>query len=148
MPSSDALTEQAGIVLDAFASGELIGLLSAEDPTLDEAGAYAIAREVHERRMRRGEHPVGRKIGFTNRTIWRRYGVWAPIWGFMYDSTVQYAPDGRARLPVDHLLQPHIEPEIQLHFAHTPPVTLDELSRLWQSDGPADNVVSIRTAAA
>jgi 2-keto-4-pentenoate hydratase len=124
------VTERAGIVLDAFASGELIGLLSAEDPTLDEVGAYRIAREVHERRMRRGEHPVGRKIGFTNRTIWPRYGVWAPIWGFMYDSTVQYAPDGRARIPVERLLQPHIEPEIQLHFARTPPVTLDEAAIL------------------
>jgi 2-keto-4-pentenoate hydratase len=60
-------TEAARIVMDAFASRELIGLLSAADPTLDEAGAYAIAREIHERRVGRGEHPVGRKIGWTNR---------------------------------------------------------------------------------
>jgi 2-oxo-3-hexenedioate decarboxylase len=120
------VTEAARIVMDAFASRELIGLLSVADPTLDEAGAYAIAREIHERRMGRGEHLVGRKIGWTNRTIWPRFNVRAPIWGYMYDSTVQYAPDGRSRLPVGHLLQPHIEPEIQLHFARTPSVTRDE----------------------
>jgi 2-oxo-3-hexenedioate decarboxylase len=81
-------TAAAEIVMDAFASHELIGLLSAADPALDEAGAYAIAGEIHARRMARGEHPVGRKIGWTNRTIWQRFNVRAPIWGYMYDSTV------------------------------------------------------------
>ena len=37
--------------------------------------------------MARGERPVGWKIGFTNETIWDEYGVHAPIWGPMYDST-------------------------------------------------------------
>jgi 2-oxo-3-hexenedioate decarboxylase len=120
------VTEVAQLVLDAFASCELIGLLSVADPTLNEAGAYAIAREIHERRIGRGEQPVGRKIGWTNRTIWPRFNVRAPIWGYMYDSTVQYASDSYARIPVGHLLQPQIEPEIQLHFARTPPVTRDE----------------------
>ena len=133
------MTEQAEIVLDAFASHRLIGLLSDDDATLDEEGAYAIAHEVHARRVQRGEQPIGRKIGFTNRTIWARYGVWAPIWGYVYDSTVQHAPDGRAHVEVGHLLQPHIEPEIQLHFARTPPVTRDEAAILdcidWISHG-------------
>ncbi len=33
---------------------------------------------------RRGERPIGRKIGFTNRNIWAEYGVYAPIWGDVY----------------------------------------------------------------
>ena len=53
----------AEIVRDAFASHRLIGLLSDGDPSLDEDGAYAIASEVHARRVRRGEKPAGRKIG-------------------------------------------------------------------------------------
>ena len=53
----------AEIVLDAFASHRLIGLLSDGDLSLDEDGAYAIASEVHARRVRRGEKPAGRKIG-------------------------------------------------------------------------------------
>jgi 2-keto-4-pentenoate hydratase len=116
----------ADVILDAFASQRLIAPLSEGDPSLDEDGAYAIALEIHARRVERGETPVGRKIGFTNRTIWAEYGVWAPIWGHVYDSTVQSAPAGEARLAVGHLLQPRIEPEIQLHSARTPPLTRDE----------------------
>jgi len=31
------------------------------------------------------EMPVGRKIGFTNRTVWAEYG---PIWGYVYNRTL------------------------------------------------------------
>jgi 2-keto-4-pentenoate hydratase len=117
---------QADIVLDAFASKRLIGLLSDGDPPLDEDRAYAIACEIHGRRVRRGETPVGRKIGFANRTLWADYGVSAPIWGHVYDSTAHHAAGTNARLAIGNLLQPRIEPEIQLHFARTPPVTRDE----------------------
>jgi len=118
-------------ILDAVESHRLIGLLSDGDPSLDEDGAYAIAWEVHARRLGWGERPVGRKIGFTNRTIWAEYGVWAPIWSHVYDSTVHHAPDSRApRVAIGHLLQPRIEPEIQLHFTRTPPVTRDEAAIL------------------
>jgi len=118
-------------ILDAVESHRLIGLLSDGDPSLDEDGAYAIAWEVHARRLGCGERPVGRKIGFTNRTIWAEYGVWAPIWSHVYDSTVHHAPDSRApRVAIGHLLQPRIEPEIQLHFTRTPPVTRDEAAIL------------------
>jgi 2-keto-4-pentenoate hydratase len=120
------LTATAHTILEAFSLQQLIPPRSTQDDSLNEDAAYAIASRIHARRARCGETPVGRKIGFTNRTIWPRYGVWAPIWGYMYDSTVQYAPDGHARISVDHLLQPHIEPEIQLHFARTPPVGRDE----------------------
>ena len=120
----------ADAVLDAIDRHRLIGLLSDRDPSLDEDGAYAIAWEVHEWRRKRGEKPVGRKIGFTNRTIWAEYGVRAPIWSHVYDSTVLHAPEGDARVTIGHLLQPRVEPEIQLHFARTPPVTRDEAAIL------------------
>jgi 2-keto-4-pentenoate hydratase len=113
-------------ILDAFASKRLIESLSAGDPSFDEARAYDVADEVHARRMERGEQPVGRKIGFTNRTLWPQFDIWAPIWGWVYDSTVSYTRSGEARVAVEHLLQPRIETEIQLHFATAPPVTRDE----------------------
>jgi 2-keto-4-pentenoate hydratase len=132
-------TDPAEIILDAFASQRLIGLLSDRDPMLDEDGAYAIASKVHARRVARGEKPVGRKIGFTNRTIWSHYGVSSPIWGHMYDSTVHRSEDGKARIDIGHLIQPRIEPEIQLHFARTPAVTDDEAAILdcidWIAQG-------------
>jgi 2-keto-4-pentenoate hydratase len=124
------VTKPADTILDAFDSRRRIGLLSDTDPSLDEDGAYAIAWAVHARRLQRGERPVGRKIGFTNPTIWAEYGVWAPIWSHVYDSTVHYAQEGHARVTIGHLLQPRIEPEIQLHFARTPPVTRGEAAIL------------------
>jgi 2-oxo-3-hexenedioate decarboxylase len=44
---------------------------------------------VRSLREARGEKVLGRKIGFTNRTIWEQYGVYAPIWGYVYDTTVR-----------------------------------------------------------
>jgi 2-oxo-3-hexenedioate decarboxylase len=132
-PGSGDATRAAERILDAFGSLRLIPPLSRDDPSLDEDGAYAIAREVHARRVRRGETPVGRKIGFTNRSIWAEYRVSAPIWGHVYDSTVHYARDD-SRLAVGHLLQPRIETEIQLHFRRTPPITRDEHAILESID--------------
>ncbi len=125
-----AVTDAAESMLDAFATRRLIPLLSERDPTLDRQRAYAIAAEIHARRLRREELPVGRKIGFSNRAIWKTYGVDAPIWGHVYDSTLHHAPDGVARFALGPLLQPRLEPEIQLHFARTPPVTQDEAAIL------------------
>jgi 2-keto-4-pentenoate hydratase len=133
-PGSNDATRAADRILDAFASQRLIPPLSRDDLSLDEDSAYAIALEVYNRRVRRGEKPVGRKIGFTNRSIWAEYRVSAPIWGHVYDSTVHYARNGEARLAVGHLLQPRIEAEIQLHFARTPPVTRDEHAILESID--------------
>jgi 2-keto-4-pentenoate hydratase len=120
----------ADLVLDAFASRRLIGLLSDRNPSIDQDRAYAIAAEMHQRRLERGEKPVGRKIGFTNQAIWSERGLEAPIWGYMYDSTVHYAGRGPVQVGITHLIQPRIEPEIQLHFARTPPVTRDQTAIL------------------
>ena len=117
---------QAERVLEAFGSRKLISPLSVDNPSLDEDDAYAIALEVYRRRVERGEVAVGRKIGFTNRSVWHAYGISQPVWGYVYDSTAHYAHDGVAAVAVGGLLQPRIEPEIQLHFARTPPVTRDE----------------------
>jgi len=59
-----------------------------------------------------GARPVGRKIGFTNRSIWPRYGVHQPIWGTVYDQTLSFAAEGRARVSLQGIAHPRIEPEI------------------------------------
>ena len=50
-------------------------------PGLTPAAGYQAARALHEHRVAQGWKPVGRKIGFTNRTLWARYGVHEPMWG-------------------------------------------------------------------
>src|SRR5471030_2397148 len=89
-----------------------------------EAG-YKIAIGLHAGRVAAGWHPVGRKIGFTNRTIWPRYGVYQPIFGFVYDLTVTYAPDNVATLKLAGLAQPRIEPEICFGLKARPPQSKD-----------------------
>ncbi len=117
-------------VMAAFAGRRLIPPFTDREPSLSEEGAYQIAAEVHRRRVRRGETPVGRKIGFTNRTIWPEYGVWAPIWGYVYSTTVRPAYQQSVPVAIGQLLQPRLEPEVQLHFATPPPLTRDEVAIL------------------
>src|SRR5207253_394827 len=66
-------------------------------PQLTADAGYRAAQALHEHRVARGWRPVGRKIGFTNRTIWPRYGVYEPIWGTVYDQTMVRATDHRAQ---------------------------------------------------
>ena len=89
-------------------------------PGLSTVGGYAAAKRLHEHRLARGWKAVGRKIGFTNRTLWRRYGVYEPMWGTVYDRTLIEAPEGQARVPLTGLVNPRIEPEICLGLARAP----------------------------
>jgi 2-keto-4-pentenoate hydratase len=82
--------------------------------------AYAIANQILKRRVAGGENVVGRKIGFTNRNIWPHYGVYAPIWGTMYDKTVRYAKDNKGVQSLKGALEPRIEPEIVLKLSKAP----------------------------
>jgi 2-keto-4-pentenoate hydratase len=84
-------------------------------------GAYALALQVRALRVARGERPAGYKIGFTNRTIWQRYQVFAPIWGCVWDTTLQRADDAGARLAIGGLCEPRLEPEVVFGIAATPP---------------------------
>src|SRR4029077_12996465 len=85
---------------------------SERHPGLTAEAGYQAAQALHEHRVAQGWRPVGRKIGFTNRTIWPRYRVYEPIWGTVYHLTLLRAVDNRARVPLDGLVNPRIEPEI------------------------------------
>ena len=90
-------------------------------------------------RLARGERPIGRKIGFTNRTIWAEYGVWAPIWGYVYDSTVRNLPTGSGELLIATLAEPRIEPEIVFGLHTAPAPGMDDAALLgcieWVAHG-------------
>jgi 2-oxo-3-hexenedioate decarboxylase len=81
-------------------------------PGLTAEAGYRAAQALHEHRLARGWRPTGRKIGFTNRNLWARYGVYEPIWGTVYDRTMLRAVDNCARVPLAGLVNPRIEPEI------------------------------------
>jgi 2-oxo-3-hexenedioate decarboxylase len=85
----------------------------------DLADAYAVAERVRGMRVQRGERAVGRKIGFTNRAVWVGFGISAPIWNYMFDTTVRdLASSGTFNLA--GTCAARIEPEIVLHLASAP----------------------------
>ena len=93
----------------------------------DLPSAYDHALAVRRRRITRGEVAVGYKVGFTNRNIWSRYNVFAPIWGFVWNTTISYC-EGAGTMSLAHLCQPRIEPEAVFGFRATPRrATLDDL---------------------
>jgi 2-oxo-3-hexenedioate decarboxylase len=113
-------------LLEILGTPHSIPTFTGRDPTFDLARAYEVTMRVHKARMARGERPVGRKIGFTNRDLWDEYKVREPIWGFVYDTTLFWAKEGRADAGIDGLAEPRIEPEIVLHFNKTPSANCKE----------------------
>ncbi len=73
---------------------------------------YEAALRHREQRLREGWRAVGRKIGFTNRSLWPRYGVHEPIWGTVFDRTLIFAKQDACVVSLEGLSQPRIEPEI------------------------------------
>ena len=105
--------------------------------------AYEVAARIRAMRETRGERPVGRKIGFTNRTVWSGYGISGPIWNTMFDDTVSEPSRAKPALP-DGLPEPRIEPEIVLHLqtAPRPGMTDDELAACVDWFAPGFEIVS------
>ncbi len=120
MPSPETLDLLALELSSAYAQGRPLQPPSGRVAGFDSAAGYDVARRLRLQRVAAGAHPVGRKIGFTNRSIWPVYGVFEPIWGAMYDDSVHQLPAARGRLGLQRLFEPKIEPEIVLHLASAP----------------------------
>lgn len=114
MSDDSVLSEE---ILLSLSDRHQIPLLTARPEGLSMTRAYTLSALITEARAKRGEKPVGRKIGFTNKTIWDEFNVSAPIFGTMYDSTV-----GPLNGPFDTatLLEPRIEPEIAFRLSAPP----------------------------
>ncbi len=109
----------AANLLQAYRQETLMPLPSAQGQfTLEQA--FAASEEIRQLRMADGETPVGYKIGFTNRSIWPKYGVFAPIWAPVWDSTTALLDAPSASLSLDGLVQPRLEPEVVFGFARAP----------------------------
>ena len=101
----------------------LVSPFSVRYPGLTAESGYGVARRLHAHRSAQGWKIAGRKIGFTNRTLWERYGVHEPMWGTVYDRTCIVANNNKATVPLAGLVQPRIEPEICFRLKSRPPVT-------------------------
>jgi len=112
-------------LIAAYDSATTIAPISAHTPGFDVPAAYAVLAEIERRRRAQGWQSAARKIGFTNRTIWARYGVYQPMWAHAWTRTVHRAPDAVATLPLAGLVQPRIEPEVVFGLKAPVPVTED-----------------------
>ncbi len=102
----------AQFLLDHSDTGQLWpSAPSLGQPALDLATAYQRQLEVRALRIGRGELPRGFKVGFTNRSIWARYAVFAPIWGSVWNTSLFFCT-GKGELSLEHCAQPRIEPEL------------------------------------
>ncbi len=101
--------------------------------------AYRVTARVRSLREARGERVVGRKIGFTNRTIWDEYNVDAPIWGYVYDTTLHDVAALPGGFALGHLPEPRIEPEIAFGLTRAPRPELGDAELLscieWVAHG-------------
>lgn len=142
MLMSTKATRYAHQLLKSRAAGTLLPALT------DEAGlsvddAYDIARSIVDIRIAQGETPVGRKIGFSNRKHWQRYGKSAPIehpiWSTVFDSTVEFAMDNSALHKLTKVAQPRIEPGLVFKLARTPDPDTDLVGMAecleWMANG-------------
>jgi 2-oxo-3-hexenedioate decarboxylase len=112
-------------ILAAADGGAAIAPITDDDAAFDVERAYRVLETLHARRVAQGWRPVGRKIGFTNRTIWPRYGVYRPMWSHLWDRTVIDAVHDAATVDVSHLHEPRIEPEIVFGLSAPPPPRAD-----------------------
>ncbi len=90
--------------------------------------AYQVALGMRRLRLAQGDTARGFKIGFTNRNIWPLYGVFGPIWGSVYASTLSFC-EGESTLDLARRCQPRLEPEVVFGMKASPPAaaSLDEL---------------------
>jgi 2-oxo-3-hexenedioate decarboxylase len=94
--------------------------LSSRIPDFDLNAAYAVDAELIESRRASGRRVAGRKIGFANRALWRKFGLTTLAWGTMYDDTVHQATGNVATFSLEKLIAPKIEPEIVFRLQRSP----------------------------
>jgi 2-oxo-3-hexenedioate decarboxylase len=111
--------------LAVLGTGRQIAPFSQRYAGFDLRQAYEVAENVRAAREQRGERAVGRKIGFTNRAVWAGFGISAPIWNYMFDTTVRDL-DGAGTFALANTTAPRIEPEIVLHLATAPRAGMTE----------------------
>ncbi|MFZ6844073.1 2-keto-4-pentenoate hydratase [Undibacterium sp. RuTC16W] len=128
--------------LEARASAQTLAPISSHSE-LSIADAYDISKSLDNIRIAEGETPVGRKLGFTNRTLWPKYGekeaIHAPIWTTLFDTTVRYLDGAHVNQSLTGAVQPRVEPEVVFKLGRTPAIdaSLDELADCleWMAHG-------------
>ena len=132
----DAIADR---LIDAYENATTLEPMSAARAEFDTEAAYAVLDRIATRRSAEGWVPVGRKIGFTNRTLWSLFGVDRPMWAHIWSRTVAFAADNEASMSLNGFVQPRIEPEVVFKLRAAPPPDVDAIDILrsveWMAPG-------------
>lgn len=123
--SNEAIGSVAAEAFAALSERRQITPFSLRPPGLSIDGAYRVPPLMRQMYEAAGASVVGRKVGFTNRTIWDEYGVYAPIWGYVFDQSAQDLACIEA-LPLTAFSEPLIEPEIIFGLSASPTPHMDD----------------------
>lgn len=116
-------------VIASLADHRQIPVFSGSRQDLELEDAYRVTPLLRAAFEARGEKIVGRKIGFTNRDMWKAHGVEAPIWGYCTDRTTFELKDTPAQ-SVKNFAEPRIEPEIIFGLNKAPLPSMDQSALL------------------
>src|ERR1700733_4558070 len=122
----------------ALASHRQVPTFSGRPGGLTLAQSYGVLPLLRTAFEHRGETIIGRKIGFTNREMWKIYGVQAPIWAYVTDHTTHRLAEAPIKSVTD-FVEPRIEPEIMFGLKEAPSPDMSEAALLdcieWVSLG-------------
>jgi len=127
------IEQKAGTIAnEAFAAiteHRQIPTFSSRPEGLTLAEAYRIAPLIRARFEGRGEKITGRKVGFTNREMWKLFGVDSPVWGYTTSRTTHELASTPV-IGVKNLVEPRIEPEIMFGLNAAPLPDMNETALL------------------
>jgi 2-oxo-3-hexenedioate decarboxylase len=106
-------------VSDASSGHRQIPTFSSRPGGLTLPQAYRVIPLLRTAFERRGEEITGRKIGFTNRDMWKVYSVDAPIWSYATTRTTQDLAHVQTAY-IKNFVEPRIEPEIMFGMRAAP----------------------------
>lgn len=119
----------ANEVMACLCNHRQIATFSSRPASLNLAQAYRVTSLLRAAFEARGEKIIGRKIGFTNREMWKVYGVTSPVWGFVTDHTASDLAATRI-MRVSEFAEPRIEPEIIFGLNAAPSPDMSETALL------------------
>jgi 2-oxo-3-hexenedioate decarboxylase len=119
----------ANEVVASLAGNRQIPPFSSRPGGLTLAQAYRVTPLLRAAFEARGEKITGRKIGFTNREMWKVYGVQSPIWGYATNRTTYELASTKVML-VKNFTEPRIEPEIMFGLKAAPLPGMNEAALL------------------
>ena len=120
---------------DARSKNYQIPPLTTSVPDLDQGKSYRVTAALRALRCERNnDEVVGRKIGFTNKSIWPEFNVDRSNWSYMYRSSVVDLDQQRKEGTESYLcdlsalsnLEPKIEPEIVLGLKAKPEASMND----------------------